>query len=84
MGNEKLKKVEEALPRVKECKVENASRLYKAKTGVGCDAFHPKVPLDLKKKTRKLGEFLEKSWSSWRRRNKVANGRNKSARRCSS
>ena len=37
------------------------SRLYKAKTGVGCDRFHPKVPLDLTKETRgKIVEFLEK------------------------
>ena len=38
-----------------------ASRLYKAKIGVGCDGFHPKVPLDLTKETRgKIVEFLEK------------------------
>ena len=33
--------------------------MYKAKTRVGCDGFHPKVPLDLTKETRG-GEFLEK------------------------
>ena len=50
--NEELRKWEEALPRLKECELEKASRLYKAKkTGVGCDGFHPKVPLDLQ--TRK-------------------------------
>ena len=38
---EELKKVEETLPRLKECGLENVSRLYKAKTGVGCDGFHP-------------------------------------------
>ena len=31
--------------------------MYKAKTGVGCDEFHPQVPLDLKKETR--GEIVE-------------------------
>ena len=37
------------------------SRLYKAETGVGCDGFHPKVPLDLTEETRgEIVEFLEK------------------------
>ena len=52
MENEELKTLEEAPPRVKECELEKASMLYKAKTGVGCDGFHPKVPLDLTKQTR--------------------------------
>ena len=43
--NEELKKCEEALPRLKEGDLEKASR--RQKTGVGCDGFHPKVPLDL-------------------------------------
>ena len=51
--NEELKKCEEALPRLKEGDVEKASRLYKAKTGVGCDGFHPKVPLDLTTETER-------------------------------
>ena len=42
--NEELKKLEEALPNQKECEYEKVSRLYKAKTGVVCDGFHPKVP----------------------------------------
>ena len=37
--------------------MDKASRLYKAKTGVGCDGFHPKVPLDLTQETR--GENVE-------------------------
>ena len=49
--NEQLRKLEEALPRLQECEVEKVSRLYKAKTGVGCDGFHPKVLLDLTKET---------------------------------
>ena len=41
--------------------LEQASRLYKAKTGVGWDGFHPKVPLDLTRETRgESVEFLEK------------------------
>ena len=59
--NEELRKGEEALPRLKEGDLEKASRLYKAKTGVGCEGFHPKVPLDLTKETRgEIVEFLEK------------------------
>ena len=35
--------------------------MYKAKTGVGRDGFHPKVPLELTKETRgAILEFLEK------------------------
>ena len=55
--NEELRSAEEALPRLKEGHLEEVSRLYKAKTGVGCDGFHPKVPLDLTKETR--GEIVE-------------------------
>ena len=40
--NEAAKESEEALPRLKEGHLEMTSRLYKAKTGVGCDGFHPK------------------------------------------
>ena len=59
--NEELKECEEALPRLKEGDLEKASRLYKAKIGVGCDGFHPKVPLDLTKETRgEIVEFWEK------------------------
>ena len=59
--NEELRKLEEALPRLKGCELEKVSRLYKAKTGVGCDGFHPKVPLDLTKETRgEIVEFLQK------------------------
>ena len=57
MENEELKKLEEALPSLKECDLEKASRLYKAAAGVGCDGFHPKVSLDLTKETR--GEIVE-------------------------
>ena len=56
-----MKECEEALPRLKEGDLDKASRLYKAKTGVGCDGFHPKVPLDLTKEMRgEIVEFLEK------------------------
>ena len=55
------KECEEAMPRLREGDLEKASRLYKAKTGVGCDGFHPKVPLDLTTETRgEIVEFLEK------------------------
>ena len=49
------------MPRLRESDVENAARSYKAKTGVGCECFHPKVPLGLEKETRRgVAEFLEK------------------------
>ena len=59
--NEELEKLEEASPRLKECDLEKVSELYKAKTGVGCDGFHQKIPLDLTKETRgKVVELIEK------------------------
>ena len=39
--NEELRSAEEELPRLKECHLEEVSRVYEAKTRVGC-----KVPLD--------------------------------------
>ena len=63
--NEELKKLEEALPRLKECDLKKASRLYKAKTGVGCDGFHSKVHLEVTKETRgEIVECLEKAEQS--------------------
>ena len=50
--NEELKECEEAVSRLKEGDLEKASRLYKAKTGVGCNGFHPNVPLDLTTETK--------------------------------
>ena len=41
--NEELRSAEEAQLRLKECHLEEVSRLYKAPTRVGCDGFHPKV-----------------------------------------
>ena len=59
--NEDLKKLEEASPRLKDCFLGRAAGLYKAKTGVGCDGFHPKVPLELTKATSgEIVEILEK------------------------
>ena len=50
----------EALPGQKGCGLEKVSKLYNAKTGVGCDGFHPEVPLDVTKETRReIVEFLE-------------------------
>ena len=62
--NEEMRRMEEAL-RLKE-ELEKASRMHKAKTGVGCDGFHPKVLLDLTN-----GNERRNSWRGWSR---VANG----------
>ena len=60
--NGDLRSVEVALT---ECHLEEVSRLYIAKTGVGCDGFHPKVPLDSTKETRgEIVEFLDKAEQS--------------------
>ena len=58
--NEELKKLEEALPRLKACDLK-ATRLHKAKTGEGYDGFHPKVSLELTKESIiEVVELLEK------------------------
>ena len=77
--NEELRECEEALPSLKESDMEKASRLYKAKTGAGKRRIPPKSSSGRDKKKRE-----GKLWNSWRRWNRVANGRNKLARRCSS
>ena len=59
--SEELRKGEDAPPRLNEGGLEKVSRLYKAKTGVGCDGFHFKIPLDLTNETRGENvDFLEK------------------------
>ena len=64
-NNMELRSVEQALPRLTECNLEEVSRLYKAKTGVGCDGFQLKVPLDVTKETRgEIVQFLEKAEQS--------------------
>ena len=50
--NEELRSAEDALPRLKECHLEEVSRLYKAKKGVGCHGFHPKFSLDLNERNK--------------------------------
>ena len=45
--------------------MEKASRFYKAKTGVGSDGFHPKVPLDLTRETRGSGGVLVEGGTEW-------------------
>ena len=60
--NEELKKLEEALPSLKECDLEKASRLYKAKTGVGFDRWRPpKSPNGRDKRN----ERRRSSWRKW-------------------
>ena len=64
--HEELRRCEEALPRFKESDLENASRKYKAKTGLGCDGLPrlkegaQKVHLYVTKETRGgIVEFVE-------------------------
>ena len=61
-----LKECEEALLRLKEGDLEKASSMYKAKTGVGYDGFHPKVPVDLTKRDeRKRCRILGEGGAEW-------------------
>ena len=54
-NNEELKKLEEAPPRLEECELDKALRLYRVKTGAG---FHLKVPLDLTEETGEVDRFV--------------------------
>ena len=46
--------------RERESDLARAMKTCKANTGVGCDGFHPKVPLDSTRETRgEVMEFLE-------------------------
>ena len=51
--NEELKKFEEALPRLKECDLEKASGLYKAKNMSGMRRIPPESSLGLDKRSKK-------------------------------
>ena len=73
---EELRKLEEALPRLKDCELETY-RDCMAKTGVGCDGFQKSTWMRQRKRE-------EKQWGSWNRWSRLENGRNKHARRCSS
>ena len=57
--NEELRKLEEVLPRLKECELD---KVLKAKT----DGLHPKVPLSLTKETGESVEILEEVKQSGR------------------
>ena len=50
------KNLKEDMPRQEESVLEKAAS-YKARTGVVCDGFHPKGPLDLTRET--IGEVVE-------------------------
>ena len=64
--NGELRRWEEALPRLVESDLETASRMYRAKTGVGCDGFHPRVPLDLTQENdRRNCGILGESGAEW-------------------
>ena len=56
--NVELRSLEEGLPRMKEGHLEKAAGSYKGATGVGCDVFHPKVPSDLSKESRRETAFF--------------------------
>ena len=44
--NGELKTLDGDMPRLLEKELQMAAKSCKAKTGVGCDGFHPMVPLD--------------------------------------
>ena len=55
------------MPSLRQGEFEKAARSYKAKTGVGCDGFHLKLPLELSKGAAgDMVKFLEKLEHCWR------------------
>ena len=54
------------MPRVEKSDFEKAAKSCKAKTGVGCDGFHPKVPLDIcESNKRRSGGILGEGGTVW-------------------
>ena len=61
--NEETRSLEEGLPQLEEERLRRAAKSYKATTGVGCDGFHPRAPLDLSKCTTMF--FLSSALIRW-------------------
>ena len=53
------------MPRLKEIDLEKTARNYKANTGVGCDGFHPTVPLGLETNKRRGGGIPGEGGTVW-------------------
>ena len=68
--NGELKTLDGDMPRLLEKELQMAAESCKAKTGEGCDFFHPMVPLDFRQK-----EQEEKWWNSWREWSSAGDGR---------
>ena len=65
--SEELKSLWEGMPGLMESDLEKAARNYKAKTGIGCDGFHPQSSAGLGERNKRRGvEFLEKVEQSGR------------------
>ena len=66
MENEELKRLEETLPKLKGSLLEEVSKLYRAKTGVGCDGIHPAGSPGLDKRDeRRVVEILGEGGAEW-------------------
>ena len=50
---------------LKECELEKVSRLHKAKTGVGCDGFHPTFLLYLTRNERRNRRVSGEGGAEW-------------------
>ena len=62
-----VEELEEALPSKKRANWKKVSRLYRAKTGVGCDGFTPKSPPGCdKRKERRNSGVLGKGEAEWK------------------
>ena len=65
--NEELKKLEEALPRSKECDLETVSRLYKAKVRSGMRRLPPERSLGLDKRNKRRNRGVSgKGETKWK------------------
>ena len=66
LENEEFKKSEEALPRLKECDMEKASRLYKEKAGFGCDGCTQESPWTRRKNEKRNCGDTGKDGARWK------------------
>ena len=81
-NNEELKKLVEALPRLKECDLEKESRIYKAKDKSGMRRLPPESPLEFDERNMQRNCGVAGNGSSCFRRMSRVRGPLRSCRRC--
>ena len=67
MEKRRIEEIRGSAAKAKECELEKELKLYNATTAVGCDGFHPKVPLDVTKETTgKVVDVVGEGGAEWK------------------